>query len=130
MNWVGNKSYYFEQLREFVPKDALSILEQTRQKVEASIDEQIEVFGRDLHGAVERAIADKEKELASSLEKAFSDLSAAVASLKDTSIDVGKITALKQQLDDYRDKWTGVGKQIGAAARKVISTATGINLPG
>ena len=56
MSWFGERSYYFEQLREFVPRDALSILDQQKEKVRKAIDEQVDEFSKQLSDQVEKDV--------------------------------------------------------------------------
>ena len=46
--WFGNNEQYFEQLREFVPRDALAILEQQKSKITKAVSEEIGDFGNAL----------------------------------------------------------------------------------
>jgi cob(I)alamin adenosyltransferase len=126
MSWIGKHEHYFEQLREFVPRDALAILEQQKQKVARAIDDEVAAFGGQLAAAVQQAVVATQEELAADLKGVQGELLASLELLAKTKLDSEKVMFLRGEIDRFEAKWKGLGKKIGDAAVKVIEVSTGI----
>lgn len=126
MTWIGKQSHYFEQLREFVPRDALAILEQQRQKVSKAIDDEVAAFGEALARSVKDAVDAQQAELKAEVETASSKLTGLLDELAKGKIDSEMVAKLNREIHEFEAKWKGLGKKIGDAAIRVVETSTGI----
>jgi hypothetical protein len=123
-----DNDYYFEQLREFVPRDALAILNQTKEKIATAIGKEVEQFAKELATAVNAELEKQRREAAEALVASQQRIAAALEALEAATIDEGKIAALRTTIDDHEKRWRSLGEQLGNVVKKAIKTSTGIDL--
>ena len=128
MTWFGENSYYFDQLREFVPQDALTILERQKEKVSQAIEKQVEQFGRALADHVKRDVEKAQLEAQAALGEARTNVEELLARFKGELLDAAKIGKLEKALDDYEHKWRSLGEKVADAAKAAIKTSTGLSI--
>jgi len=129
MKWFGDNEYYFEQLREFVPRDSLAILEQQKQRISQSIATEVTAFGEDLAKSVKHAIEEQQQavaDLASQAKEQLDKAKSAISSLP--GIDPDKIAALTKAIDEYEAKWKGYGEKVAGVVKGVIKASTGLTI--
>lgn len=128
MGSFGRSAYYFEQLREFVPRDSLQVLEQQKERVSRAIDEEVDRFAKDLFGAIEKAVQQERDALTAELDAMRGDVKKVIERAKAAKMPTEAIDELHGLIDAYDAKWRGLGKKLADVARGLASKATGLPL--
>lgn len=124
--WFGNNEYYFDQLREFVPRDALAILEQQKERISKSVNDEIQGFGTELAQAVKERIDAFSREAVAELEEDKAELVKLINDLESLGIDRARVATLRSDLNAYEKKWKGYGERTAGVVKAAIKSSTGI----
>lgn len=126
MSWFGERSYYFEQLREFVPRDALSILDQQKEKVRKAIDEQVDEFSKQLSDQVEKDVEQAKADVERLARLAGVNLQKVLSDFAGQELNPAAVKQLKAAIGEYENTWKGLGEQLAKAAKKAVKASTGL----
>lgn len=125
MSGIIDKAY--ESIRGYVPEDVNKMLSEQIPKIEQYIEEEVEIFGKELSSyidtQVEQALAEAEADAEVVKNKMLAAIEEITADMSDTDATLRAATRdLKEAVDEYKEKFADLGRLVKSSVTAAIKS--------